>query len=151
MKKRTIRKTARHTKATAQQSNESPGAWMLHLLYALLTCIGVGLGLILIASLIAYFTPDPTLLIRPLSLLASAVTALIGGFWMARRHRQTALLCGLAVGCVNMAFMLMISLFFKAHAAGYPNWVSVLLHVGYLLCSVVGAYLGARPKKRKRR
>ena len=150
MKQKKAKKAARHTYGKTQPTEESFGLWVRHLFKSFMISCGLGFGLILTVSLIAYFTSDPNKLTRPLGIFTSAITALIGGFAMTRQHRHSVLLCGMLVGCLNMAFMLLCSLFFRSNAAGYSSWVSVLLHVGFLLCSIAGAYLGARPKKRKR-
>ena len=150
MKQKKARKTTRHTYTKTQPTEETLGLWMRHLFKSFAISCGFGLGLVLTVSLIAYFTSDPNPFTRPLGILTSAITALIGGFAMTRQHRHSALLCGMLMGCLNMAGMLLCSLFFRANAAGYASWISVLLHVGFLLCSIAGAYLGARPQKRKR-
>lgn len=149
--KKTAKKAKRHASVKPQPVEVSFGIWVQRLFRSLLIGGGVGLGLIFVLSLIAYFTSDPNQLTRPFGILASAITALVGGFAMTRQHRHSALLCGLIMGSLNTALMLLCSLALRSNAAGYSTGISLLLHVGFLLCSVVGAYLGARPQKRKRR
>lgn len=117
---------------------------------SLLITLGIGILLTLIASLIAYFSPDPNALIRPLGICAAALTALFGGFAAVRIHGHEALLCGILNGSVFMGLMILVSLFFKAEASGYAAWLSCLLHAGFVLLSIAGAYLGLKRKTRKR-
>ncbi len=114
-------------------------------LWALLT----GLLLLLILSLVAYFTSDPNLWILPFGILSAALTAFLGGVYAIRLHGHAAFLCGLSVGCVLFAVMLPASLFFVPLASGYPAWVSCLLHFGFLVLSVAGAVIGRKSERQK--
>ncbi len=136
-----------------QEDNTSPALWFAHLARALLFTAGIGALLSVIASLIAYFTPDPDRWVRPLGLGASFLTALLGGMVTARIHKSSALLCGLLHGCACTVLMLLTALLLKSLASGYTPMVSCLLHTGFFLCSVAGAYLGlprvGKSKKRR--
>lgn len=131
---------------------DSPAQFFRHALHALLWSIGVGVLLCVAAALAAYFSPDPTRMILPLGLSASALTALLGGVISIRRHGHGALLAGLTNGALLMALMILGSLFCKPLASGYATWLSLLLHALFLFLSVVGASLGRRrTQKRKKR
>ena len=132
----------RRQTAKKPPEEETLSLWVRHLAKGGLITVVAALGLTLIASLIAYFAPDPNALIRPLSLIAAALTALIGGFATVRIHRHAALLCGLLNGSVLTALMMLVSLFFTHYSSGYSAGISALLHTAFLLCSVAGACLG---------
>lgn len=137
-----------------QTSDEAPTVvFIRHIGKSLAITLLVAAVLLLSASLAAYFLPDPAVAIPPMALLAAALTAMIGGFSAARIHGHAALLCGLTNGTLFMAGMILISLFLHPYASGYGALEACLLHIGFPLCSVVGAYLGIRkptsPKKRK--
>ena len=132
-------------------ADASPALLPKHLLKSLGMTLGVGLLLIVSASLIAYFMPDPNALIMPLGLSAAGLTAFLGGVIAVRIHGGGALLSGLLNGCLLMIVMLLLSLCFVRNSSGYTAGVSCLLHAGFLMLSVAGAYLGNRRKTRKKR
>ena len=115
--------------------------------------VGIGAANVLVAAMIVYFSANPNRLILPLGLLASFFTALLGGYATTRIHKHSALLGGMINGCLFTALMMLLSPIAKDYASGYSAPLSAALHIGFLLLSVVGAYLGLhkRPKKHKRR
>lgn len=140
----------------AQPEEDSPALLARHMGKSLLITVGVGILLTVICSLIAYFCADPDSMIRPLSFCAAALTALAGGFIAVRIHKHAALICGLLNGSLCTALMILASLFFRAYSSGYAAWLSCLLHIGFMLLSVAGAYIGLQhgtksTKKMKRR
>ena len=138
---------------STQAVETTPSLFFRHLGKSVLITFAAGALLLLLASLVAYFYKDPDALIAPLALMASALTALIGGFAAVRIHGHAALFCGLCNGCASMALMILASLFLKAYASGYSPGIALLFHLLFLLLSVAGAYLGlqrARPKSKKR-
>ncbi|MBQ9132441.1 MAG: TIGR04086 family membrane protein [Clostridia bacterium] len=153
---RQIRRPAKGSHARPTGKNSKSGAHgtgnlTTDLLKSLLCTLATGLTLLLTVSLVAYFTPDPGQWIPVLGLTASGLTALLGGYAAARIHGSGALICGLGNGGMVMAVMLLLSLFFTKDASGYGVWISALLHGGFLLLSVLGAYLGIPGEKSKRR
>ena len=87
------------------------------------------------------------------ALLGAGLTALIGGFSTARLHKHAALLCGLGNGGLLLALMLLLSLGFSKNGSGYSTAISLLLHTGIPILSILGAYLGlpkSTPKRRKK-
>lgn len=146
-------KRTTHKSKKKKDTEQSPAILAKNLLKSLSITLATGLILILGASLIAYFTVDPNSVILPLSLAASALTALIGGFAAARINGSGAMLTGLLNGCVMMAIMILVSLFLGKHATGYSTAISFLLHAAFLLLSAMGGLLGqkrAKPRHRKR-
>lgn len=135
-----------------RREEDSPAHFFKTALGALLWSIGIGATLCVAAALVAYFSPDPTRMILPLGLSASALTALLGGVIAIRMHGHGALVAGLTNGALLMALMILGSLFCKPLATGYTAWLSLLLHTLFLLLSVVGASVGRRrtPKRKKR-
>ena len=155
MKQNSSRRTANarpvHRRNTKNQPEEdSLALWIRHLSKSLAITALAALLFTLGSALIAYFTPDPAALVRPLGLVASALTACIGGFAAVRIHRHAALLCGLFNGSLATALMMLLSLFFTAHASGYSAGISALIHAAFILFSVAGAFLGL-PKAEKRK
>ena len=135
--------TARHEPA----GEASPSLLSKHLLKSLAITLGVGVVLIVIASLAAYFSPDPNALIAPLATLAAGLTAFLGGVIAVRIHGGGALISGLLNGSIFMAVMMLLSLCFARYSSGYSAGISCLLHAGFLLLSVAGGYVGNRKKK----
>ena len=119
----------------------------------ILISMGIALLCNLAATTIAYFTPDPVTLARPLGLAAAAITALLGGLITTRIHRHAALLCGLANGCAMITVLLLLSFCVKPLASGYSLGVTLVLHIAYLVLSLVGAFLGTyrKPKSTAKR
>ena len=125
----------------------------------LLLTLAVGGGLLLLFSLILSFTPDPLSLALPAGLLATAITAFMGGFFATRLYHFPALSAGLISGILLTALSLLFSLLFTKNAAcyatGYSAVVSALLHACVIGISLGGAFWGGRTptpnKHRKRR
>lgn len=152
MKQTKAKKTKNGAKRAADTAQPPAKLWANHLAKSLLISLSTGLALLLIGTTIAYFTPNPSDWVAWLGFLAALITATVCGYSMAKLHGHAALLCGLYAGSACMLVLLLISLFFKEHASGYVAWLSCLLHAGFVLCAVVGASIGIRPpKKRKKR
>lgn len=152
MKKQVKTRKLQRARTTANESDgESLSVWISELFKALLIALASGVLLLLVGTTALYFTPDPNKFLHPLSLVISAVTALIGGFAAGKLHGHAALLCGLFEGSLLMALFLLVSLFFKNDAKGYSALLSCALHIGFLLVAVVGASLGTRPSKKRKR
>ncbi len=122
----------------------SPDQIPKHTLRSFGITVAVGAGMILLSSLIAYFLPDPLSMILPLSYLAMALTALIGGFVAGKVHGGAPLIVGLLNGLLLTALVLIVSLFFRSMSNGYTAWFSALLHAAVLLLSFLGALVGAK-------
>ena len=137
-----------------RRASATPAPWKPALLAFGLT-LAIGAAWVLLASLGAYFTPDPDRYIRPFALPAAALTYLCGGYLAARVRPEAPLASGAANGLLLCALSLGLSLFFRGSAGGYPAWVAALLHGGMILLSLLGAFLAVRqakrPKKKKRR
>lgn len=141
------------TSKKKRETEESPARFAQNLLKSLLITFAAGAVLTVAGSLVAYFSADPNVLILPLSLVAAALTALVGGFAAARINGSAAMLSGLINGTAMMAIMILASLFFKHDTSGYSAIVSLLLHAAFLLLSAIGGLLGqkrAKPRRRKR-
>ena len=116
-----------------------------------LITLGLGALLLLVASLLLSFTADPLPLTLPVGMGIAAITAFLGGWVALRIHGQSALLCGLCNGSICLAVFLLLSLGIK-ELASHSSTLSLLLHLGFPLLSVAGAYAGRpSPKKRKKR
>lgn len=122
-----------------------------NLKYSLPATVGIFLLLTGLLSLALYFLPDPAPFTLPAAFLASALAAFFGGLILCKRQGNSALLCGLVNGCFYLCILLLVSLFFRARASGYSPLLSASLHLGALLCSVLGGYAGLPKKQKKRR
>ena len=145
----------RNRKKAAREPEKDSLQLLTDLGKSLLCSLAIAMALLLVAALIAYFLEDPKIAILPLGLLCSALTAFLGGFLAIRIHRQGALICGFCNGALLSLLMLLASLFFRTEASGYSALLSALLHVGFLLLSVGGAFAGlprqGHKQKRRRR
>lgn len=111
---------------------------------AFLITLAIGAGLILTLSLGAYFHPDPDSIIRPLALIAAALTAFFGGFTAGKLRGGAPAICGLINGILLTAVMLLLSLCFRAYSSGYSQLVSTLIHAAVPVLSFAGALLGTK-------
>ena len=122
----------------------------------LLLTLAVGGGLLLLASFILTFVPDPLSFALAAGLFCSAVTAFFGGYFATRVYRFPALSAGLISGISLTVLSLLFSLLFvksaNCYATGYSAAVSALLHAGMVGISIGGAFIGARnPSPNKKR
>lgn len=135
---------------SAGAASDSPAAWMRNLLLGVGSTVAIGLTLLLIGSLGAYFCPEPSAVIVPFGIAASLCTSLLGGMLSAHLLKQHAPLCGLFNGCAVLALMLPLSLCFAKYSSHHSAPMALLLHLAFLLCSVLGAQLGSLHEKRRR-
>ncbi len=139
---------------TSAHTDRSPASFLKNAFRSVWITWVIGAGLIFLCAFPAYFSQDPSRLIRPLGIFAAYLTAFIGGIVTGRIHRHSALPCGTFNGSVLLGCMLLLSLFFRKEASYDPFWISVLLPCGILILSVLGAFCGlprARsPKKRRK-
>ena len=146
-------KSAKTKKKSGSQTN---GKWKA-VLFTLAKTVGIGILLILAASLGAYFTSDPDHFIRPFAISCAALTFLFGGMLAAKDTPDSPLAAGAANGLLLSALSLIVSLFFHKAAVGYPVWAAALLHAGMIMFALLGAYLAvlkkknSRPRRRKKR
>ena len=146
------KKRGNQTAKRAENEENSPVLMGKHLLKSVSITLLISMALLLASSLAAYFSKDPASLIPPLGVLSSLVAAFLGGLVAVRIHGHSALLCGLGNGMLLSALMLLVSLFFTPFASGYSALLSCVLHVAFLLLSVLGGYVGmkrGKPKKKK--
>ncbi len=147
-------KKARERKSDAGESSQ----FLRGILGTLLLTLAVGGGLLLLASFILTFVPDPLSLALAAGLFCAALTALMGGYFATRVYHLSALGAGLINGILLTALSLLFSLLFaknaNCYATGYSAAVSALLHTGVVGLSIGGAFLGARertPAKRHKK
>ena len=149
---RTAKKSSHHAKKQHRQQDITQQLTPRLLLKGSAVTVGIGFAMTVVASLIAYFSADPNTMIQPLAWGASALTALMGGFLTVRFHKHSALICGLFSGGALTCIMILASLFLKSYASGYSVLMSTLLHTGFILLSISGAFLGLKkPKKTSHR
>ena len=137
-----------HTKKSAKSAARQEDGFAQKALRAFLWTL-LFAGLLLVASLAVYFLPDPDPAIRPVALLISFLVAFVGGVISGRIHRAAPALCGTLNGCLLLALMLLLSLFFRDSAFGYSLGIALLLHALIPLLSIAGALFGVRKKGRK--
>ena len=155
-----MKKTPKKYKRSRDQKSDlsESARFFKSTLGTLLLTLAVGGGLLLIASLILVFVPDPLSMVLPAGLLTAALTAFVGGYFATRIYHLTPLSAGLINGILLTLLSLLFSLLFTKNAAlyasGYSAAVSAILHAGVVGLSIGGAFLGARertPNKKKRK
>ena len=139
------------------KNDQSEGArFFKSTLGTFLLTLAVAGVLLLLASCILSFLPDPLSATLPAGLLTVALTAFVGGYFATRIYRLSALSAGLINGILLTLLALLCSLFFTknadSYATGYSAAVSAILHAGVVGLSIGGALLGARehtPSKKR--
>ena len=135
----------------ASPAPSAPAKWIKQTVFAFFITLAVAGGLLLLFSFLLYFSPDPNQYIRSAGLLSAGLTAFAGGFIAVRIHGQSALICGVINGGLLTMFSLFLAMLLKEYSSGYSTGVICLLHIGALLLSIAGAYLGLKKQKRPRR
>lgn len=143
--------TQTHAKKNTRTAGAQEGGFAQKALRAFLWTLAVCAGLLLVASLAIYFLPDPDPAIQPAALIVALSAAFIGGMISGRIHRSAPAVCGLTNGCLLLALMLLLSLFFRDMAVGYSVGNALLLHALIPILSVMGALLGVRKKQKAKR
>ena len=153
MKKRVDKRRPSRAGADRASANSQKNAPSIKIACkALLFTVAIGLGILLVASLLVYFYKDPAPLLLPIGLLASALTAFLGGMVAGRMQRRALLASGLLNGVLFCVLMLLLSPMLRSQAHAYSSGLSALMHAVFLLLSVLGALSAPKkPTKRKRK
>lgn len=146
---RSAHPNARHRRKAAHEQENDNVRFLRDLSKSLLCSLSIALVLLFISSLGIYFLEDPVRLIPLSGISISALTAFFGGVFAIRIHRRSALVCGFCNGAALSALMLLLSPLLRAEASGYSALLSCLLHAGFLLLSVAGAFAGRPRQSRK--
>ena len=155
-----MKKTPKKYMRTRDPKNDqSEGArFFKSTLGTFLLTLAVAGSLLLLASLVLTFLPDPLSATLPAGLLITALTAFVGGYFATRIYHLQPFSAGLINGILLTLLALLFSLFFtknaESYATGYSAAVSAALHAGVVGLSIGGAFLGARehtPSKKKRK
>ncbi len=133
--------------------------WCVWLLTPLVTA-AVGMALITVITAIAMSTPDPTALVRPLSVAALGVASLVGGVVAGKRSvgsedarnangTRAAVLGGLVSGLLWAALLALISVLLPGGTVDppLPAVLPWLMRLGAVALHTIGAYI-ARPRPR---
>lgn len=107
----------------------------------------------LVASVIAYATPDPGKYVFPFGLAALYLSSGVGGFVARKRSGGLSLLTGALCGIAQVAVALIISLIIpESLSAGLSPVAVFCTRLPTVGISVIGAYLAStKPKKKHRR
>lgn len=153
-----MKQTAKKRNGTRPSNHERENASLplLDAFRSLLLCLGVALLLLVAASLAAYFAPDPDVLIPPLGLSVAALTSFLGGYLTLRRHRHSALMCGLLFGMLLTLLSLPLGVLLSSRGVAYPLWAVILMRTAVVLLSVIGSFCALRsleraPKRKRRK
>lgn len=109
---------------------------------ALLTLVCV----LTVMAALAFLTPNPMGLVKPLALLALTVSAALSGFVSAKITKTCTLPCLSAL--IISLLLLGGGIILKA---GMPSVSTLLNAVIYMAASALFAYLGTKERKRRRR
>ena len=144
----TLRKrTARRKGSPRKRTSPATRGLQNPILCAWLITLGIGVTLLLSGAILAYFQEDPNQWIVPFGYAAIALTAVSGGYAAGKLHGKAPFTAGLINGALLLAVMLPLSLCFGSLASGHSPLLSVLLHGAVLICSVLGATMGARKSR----
>ena len=106
----------------------------------------------IVASVIAYATPDPGKYVFPLGLAALYLSAGVGGFVARKRNGGLSLLTGALCGLAEAAAALLLSLLIPTSAsAGLSSAAIFCTRIPIVGLSVLGAYLASAERKKKHR
>lgn len=137
-------------KKAARRSHATTPRWALHrcTLLALAVTVVMGLLLLLFFSLVLLSTNDPGRFVGGAGLAALLLTAMIGGTVCVRLYgRRSPVLCGLVMGVCLVVAVTLPALF----SPGGTHAAAMLLRMPVLPCALLGACVGAKQKKRRRR
>lgn len=139
--------------ATEKEGVVTLSKTMKCVLWALPITMAVGLLLLLLSSALLLATKDPDRYHTAAALISLYITAFSGGLIATRLcHRRSPLLCGLCEAALLILAFTVLSLCLPdawrhAHSGGFALLTRVLL----LPATMIGAFLGARKTKIKRR
>ena len=141
----------RQPKASRNETVNPTALLVRHVAATLSITVALGGVLLVVCSLIAYMTPDPDALVKPLGVLCAAMTSFFGGIIAVRIHRHRAPLPAAMLNAILLSgLMLLLSLPLSSLSSGYSAPISLLLHAFVFLLSALGAILAARPSKPKK-
>lgn len=136
---------------TGHIKSQAPRGVLSSSLRGLSVALLLGFCLLLVASVAIYSTADPNRYVSPASLTVLLISALFGGFSATRFNRGSALLCGLLCAAMLLAVLFLLSLLMSPTlSADRPLAASIGVRGIAVGVSVLGAFIGAKEKKKKK-
>ncbi len=155
MKNKVSQKSARtisHGRTTDRIKSYTPKGILPCSAIGTLVGIAAVLALALLLSYLLYQTADPGKYVTPVALSALYISAFIGGFTSSRLNKGSALLCGVSVGAMLTVLTFLLSLAVNGRlSADYGLAGSLALRAAIIVCSVIGAYVGAMKKEQNKK
>ena len=139
--------------ATEKEGSITLSKTMKCVLWALPITMAVGLLLLLLSTALLLATKDPDRYHTAAALITLYVTAFSGGLIATRLcHRRSPLLCGLCEAVLLILLVTVLSLCLPdAWRHTRSGGFALLSRVSLLPATMIGAFLGVRKKKIKRR
>ncbi len=140
----------RSNKKRRQTQEASPRQAIMMSLWGVLAAAVSAAVLMLMASVIAVFCPDPRAVARISGYAILYISAFLGGLYAYRRCGGYALLCGLYSGLYYTALTLILSLSLGFMASSIGAGLAFLLRLPIVAAAIGGAAAGAYTPKRRR-
>lgn len=117
--------------------------------------VAISAALLLLGTAIAISTVDPLSLIAPIGYVSTFISAILGGFACAKLNKRSPYACAALCGGEFVLLSMLLS-FALPHtlASGMTVWTRLAIHVASLVAFPLGALLGvkaSKPKRKKRR
>lgn len=140
-------RTARHT----EHASASPAPLLRACLLGFLCALVAATLLLFVGAALCMLAEDPNSPTRPMAFGVLCLSSAIGGFVAARHYRGAALVCGLVSGGLLIGVFCLIAPLVGSAGEELPFALALALRLLGLLCAVLGALVGARPKTHRRR
>ncbi len=138
------------SKSSMRLAPEKARGILFSLASSLLLTLLFSLAFLLVATLIAYNTEDPSAFLTPLSYAAIGCSSLFVGVSSAKMRGKQGLLMGLLAGVLFISVLLLCS--FLPGMTHTKNWLSAIPTYGaILLLSSIGGKIGGIKKEKRRR
>lgn len=149
------KKTARRLRRTVSEKDGAPALSVTakSTLVALPITVAIGLLFLFIAAALLMTTADPSRFHGVVGLIVAYVTALVGGLLAVRLNRRRApLLCGIGIALLLLIFITVLGACLPAswrseNALG----IRLLMRAALFPVALIGAFWGAKVKKRRKR
>lgn len=134
----------------AKISNSSKRGLLASVLYSSLFTTLFSLSFILVLSLVAYKSPDPTKFVIPFSYVCLVICSFISGYSGAKFRGSQGFISGILSGCAFGFLIFILSQFFEKEKS-LPFAFVIFTFFCIILISSLGGIFASRSKKQKRK
>ena len=118
----------------------------------LLITLIIAIALLLLGSLVAYYSNDPSAFIEPIGYVTPFISAILGGFACSKLNKRDPIPCSaLCGGYFVLLSMLASCALPHSLSSSMSIWIRLLIHTLILICFPIGAIMGIKSNNKHKK